>query len=287
MSMPPRFYKVDGKKVTCADVAERLKISHPAAHKRLSNALARSSHLTWRALGEGAPLSRAQQILRFVVGLGRRAKLDEVIDEIARIEPHHTDRAQIAMTVAAQMAQLYKAGKLDREGSRCHFTYGATSETFVDRRKSATQAAHAAPMAKAPKASRPSPAPKTKADKKSMPEQAAATPAAPPAKRPGEFRIVNKPAPFVVPNANLTRPRSSALDSAQIAADIAAFEARGGRIQRFKPGESSQSIRDQNDAYLAARGLGAARQRASARIAIKARASNDETLDADDQVDVA
>jgi hypothetical protein len=278
MSMPPRYYKVEGKKVTCAEVAERLKISHPAAHKRLSNALGRSARLTWRALGEGAPVPRAQQILRFVIGLGRAAKLDEVVDAIARREPKQVERTHLSMTVAAQLAQLHKAGKLERMGTRCHFTYRPTAEALIDRRKSSDQAA-AKPASRVRAGTKPKAEARPSMAQKAKRAPAQTTAAQAQTKRPGEFRIV--------PNANLTRPRESALGSEQIAADIAAFQARGGRIQRFKRGESSQSIREQNDAYLAARGQGLAKQRAAARIATRAHASNDETLDADDKADVA
>jgi hypothetical protein len=121
--------------------------------------------------------------------------------------------------------------------------------------------------------------------------RAAAKPArtaVPPPKPSAAVRSTDKPARSVVPNANLTRPREAALDSAQIAADVAAFEARGGRIERFQPGESSQSIRAQHEAYLASRGRGAAKQQAAARTAVKrTNADNDDTFDADNQADVA
>lgn len=274
------LYQVDGQTVTIAQIGERLGLSHGAAYARLHTALKRGRPISWQALGEGAPASRAMQIMRYVVALGRSATLEEIVDAIAQQEPH-SDRRKLAMTISAQLSQLSKRHrKLRRTGKPRAYSYLPTSEALVDRRKSAPQ----------PKrAPRPTP---TKPATPTTPRRVTPAPSptaaiAPQSRRPGEFRVTSKPAPFVVPNANLTRPRDGGLDSAQIAADIAAFEARGGRIQRFKPGESSQSIREQNDAFIAARGHGIAKQRAAARIASRTRASNDETLDADDQVDVA
>jgi hypothetical protein len=257
---------VDGQKVTCADVAERLRISHPAAHKRLNSALDRGENLTWAGLGEGAPPSRAQQILRFLADLGRAAKLDEIVEGIAGAEPKMS--RHLSTMVAAQLGQLHNAGKLERFGTRCNFAYRPTAEALIDRRKTRTPAATAT-ASQSMSVAKPKPPEVAKA-KAPRRKDAAPTPQA---KRPGEFRIIDRPAPLVIPNANLTRPREAALDSSRIAADVAAFQARGGRVERLANGQTSQPTK----CFLAAQAANRRRQHAD----------NDDSLDADDLTDVA
>lgn len=262
-------YRIEGEQLTVAQVAARLGISAPAASGRIKRASERHARLTWAALGVGAPPSRQQRMLHFIAGLGRPATLDEVFAAVAAHEPD-AERSQLANAVAAQLSQLSKAGKLTRIGVRNAFTYQPTATTLLDGRGRAgrwKQAKAKAP--KAPKPARPKPEPVAKAAK---PKAAAAkpakpaAPATPPPRRVGEFRIVDKPAPAPVPNANLVRPREAALDSAQIAADVAAFQARGGAVQRLPNGLTSQPTK----AFLAAQ--------AAAR---RPRPSNADTFDAD------
>jgi hypothetical protein len=208
---------------------------------------------------------------------------------VMRADPSDAKAKNLGNKVSATLAILCDASKLKRTGERFCYRYERTAKTLqVPRAQKPATTAKPKAVTRVKRVDKPAALPPAKAVKpppavvSKLPAKAVARPAPTPVKHP-----VDRPAPFVVPNANLTRPRTAALDSEQIARDIAAFEARGGCIQRFKPGESSQSLREQNDAYLAARGQGVAKQKAAARIATRARASNDETLDADDQADVA
>jgi hypothetical protein len=209
------------------------------------------------------PNSRTQRILRFIAASTKPVSHDDVVAAV-RAYAEDAKTKNLGNKVSATLAGLVDLKKVKRSGAPRDYRFSKTPTTLAG--YDDTKAVSDSPTA---------PAASSEVPRVTAAERECAANA----RRPGEFRIV--------PNANLTRPRESALDSEQIAADIAAFQARGGRIQRFKPGESSQSIREQNDAYLAARGQGLAKQRAAARIATRAHASNDETLDADDQADVA
>jgi hypothetical protein len=241
------------------------------------------------------PNSRSQRILRFVAASAKPVSHDDIM-AVVRTDPSDATAKNLGNKVSATLAILCDADKLKRTGAKFCYRYERTPKTLqVPRAPKATPKTKQKPATRAQHVKKPAalqPAKKAKAQPlarvSELPTKAAVLARAAPAKRVGEFRIVDKPPRVVVPNANLTRPRASALDSAQIEADIAAFEARGGRVERFKQGESSQSIREQHEAYLAARSArSAAKQRTTARTAAaRSRASNDEALDAD-LVDVA
>jgi hypothetical protein len=202
------------------------------------------------------PNSRTQRILRFIAASAAPVTHGAIV---AELRTHQSDAhvKDLGNKVSAHLCGLVDAGKVKRTGVKHDYLYQRTPTTL-------------------------SGATKQTAEPPAKPARSAADHV----QRPSEART--KPAPFVVPNAALTPPRLGALGSEQIAADIAAFQRRGGRIQKLKPGESSQTVQAQQEAFLASRSRKGARPKASASEAVKRnRADNDDTFDADDQVDVA
>jgi hypothetical protein len=201
------------------------------------------------------PNSRTQRILRFIAASDVPVTHGAIVADL-RTHPTDAHVKDLGNKVSAHLCGLVDGGKVKRTGVKHNYLYQRITKTLRGATKQAASAT----------ASRPTP---TAAEH--VPR--------------GEARI--KPAPFVVPNAALTPPRMGAIGSEQIAADIAAFEKRGGRIQRLKPGESSQTAREKQEAFLAARSPKRVDKKINARLAVsRIAADNDDTLDAED-LDVA
>lgn len=131
----------------------------------------------------------------------------------ARQARDYVDPAASMPVIAAQMCQLVIAGKARRTGAAMHTTYFPTPLTLVDKRKTPTRRAR---KAKAPK---PKPTPKPAPKKAARPKPAHR-------QQTQAQRLI-----FIKP-ARLTGNRET----------VAEFLARGGRIQKLKPGEASTPL---------------------------------------------
>jgi hypothetical protein len=196
------------------------------------------------------PNSRSQRILSFIARSADPVTHDAIVDAM-RAYPADAKTKNLGCKVAATLAGMANAGKVKRTGVPLAYRYGVTPKTLAGRTAGTPS----------------TPPPPVQASIVERERTANA-------RRPGEFRIVDKPAPFVVPNAALKPPRGGQPTSEQIAADIAAFEAKGGRIQRCAPGERGQQFYGYHQAA------------ANARKATKQKAAdNDPSLDTDDDID--
>lgn len=172
-------------------------------------------------------MSRAKRILTFVAGRAKPVGFEGIF---RAAEP---DGGKDRRTgVSAQLCQLVLAKKLKRTGKPGAFLYAATPLTLVDRRlKAATTKSGARKRRLADKAEASAPrAPHTKLLMQRVPVEAIAP-------------------------AKLTMRD-------QIAADVDAFLAHGGRIQQLRPGESATPLRAAQEQYLASRKRGRDKQRA-------------------------
>lgn len=193
------------------------------------------------------PLSRAQRLLRYLAAHPEGANVRQVRDGV--------DGSTSIATVSAQLGQFVVAGKARRTGAAGHTTYFPTKLTLVDKRRRTTQA-------------KPAPKPQRSKPAAQAPRKAREPVNPPPPPADSHLRV-----PIT---RHTTAARGIALTSEQIAADIAAFRKRGGRIQKLKPGESSsplfESVRDLNAKAMRKR---------------LAEADNDPDTDLDDADDIA
>lgn len=204
------------------------------------------------------PLPRSQRMLRYLAAHPEGVRVREIRDAV--------DAEASIATISAQLCQAVDAGKARRTGAAHHSVYFPTKLTLVDKRSrhtaSATPTRQAAQKRRVDKALQP-------ASKRQLRE--AAPPPPPPADSPLRQSITRMP----------TGARKAVLDSDQIAADVAEFLRRGGRIQQLKPGESSRSLAEAHDAYLASRSRGRAAQLA-VRKSRKAADDFDDDTESDD-----
>jgi hypothetical protein len=284
----PRLWTLEDGDYTTAEVAARLRLGWAGAQDRLKRATAQHprGRIPWSALGIGAPPTRNQRICAFVASLGRTASHDEVV---AALRPHEpTLGRKLNTVVSAHLHQLVLTGKLKRTGRARHYRYGPTAHTLVDRRLGA--AVPAPKPRRTPQAATPAPQPQPRVAPSTRTLAAAAPTTT--TRRPGEFQITRPHAPppvVVVPNPALAKPQRTVLDSDQIAADIAAFEARGGHVERLAHGASSKPLRSvlTEAAFTAVtERTWRERQLREAARATTARARNDATFD-DATTDVA
>lgn len=178
---------------------------------------------------------RSQRILDYLVANPRGVNIHQVRD---KVEPD----AKIQV-ISAQMCQLVDAGKAKRTGAARSSTFFPTPLSLVDRRSLAAQ-------------KRPKPHPKPKAPAlakaaKPVRKREPTAPPSPPASSPLRLAVTRSPT-----------GHRHVIDSDQLAADVAEFLQRGGRIQYCAPGESSQTKREADEAFLASRRRGRSKQQA-------------------------
>lgn len=190
-----------------------------------------------------APLNRAQRILHFIAGRKKPTSLQQIAKAVA--DPDAETTARFTTLVAAQLHQLTKNGKVKRAGKPMAYTYAASPRTLLDGRKFDREGkprVRKAPPARKPRA----PAPKPSA-----------------AREPKPARTVDR-GRIVDPRPRIGPPRRTGERET-----VEEFEARGGRVQKLKPGESSRPM------YETARDL----SQASMRKRLTESADNDDTND--------
>lgn len=172
--------------------------------------------------------SRSQRLLAFVAA-NPGAQLKAISIHIAGSEPGRT-QDQVLPLVAAQLTQQWKAGKLKRAGQPRGYSYWPTAHTLVDLRTVTregkprdTKATSRAPKPKQAAPAKPKPAP--------------------------------TPRPASQPSAVRKRTRTpAAACTGSVTADVAAFIAAGGRIQKLAMHEASQGLRfDHSHAHMPAK----------------------------------
>lgn len=214
--------------------------------------------------------SNTSRILQAVADAApeRRLTLREIA-EAALPKEFRRDSTYTISYVAAVVSQQVAKGKLDRQGVLRAYTYGPTATTLVDGRFKAEPTSPPQPKRKP---GRPARFIHTSGDPEAIPDNGrrykivqtpkqqakpAKTTKAKPTSGPRsapvarvirreELRVTRPAAPppvVVVPNPALAKPQRAALDSEQIAADIAAFQARGGAIERLPNGACSKPLR--------------------------------------------
>lgn len=205
--------------------------------------------------------SRILQAVAASAGPERRLTLREIA-EAALPKEFRRDSSKTISYVAAVVSQQVAKGKLDRQGVLRAYTYGPTATTLVDGRFKAEASPPPQPKRKPGRprkqqsarhpatAAGPTPARaasprvlvvrKTTAVGKTESLSAIAEPRL---RGPRVTRPASAPPVIVVPNPALAKPQRAALDSEQIAADIAAFQARGGAIERLPNGACSKPLR--------------------------------------------
>lgn len=226
--LPPRTWLIDGRHYTLPEIGARLGIGPEGARHRIHRAQRRDplARLTWVLLGLGQHkgVGRIQAICAFVAAAGAPVTLDQVVQAVAA-EARAQNPAATVRQIAALLHHLQAKGRLARTGKPRAYVYSATATTLTQ-----TRVGHPRKAAPAPK-----PPPKRAA---AIKPRSASQPAR-------EFvpgpTPAGKPAPpILVRNPALARSQRGELDSDAIAADVAAFLARGGRIERLPNGAASQ-----------------------------------------------
>lgn len=182
-------------------------------------------------MAEPTAPSRSQRLLAFVAA-NPGAQLRAITAHLARLEPRRT-HDELVQLVAAQLTQQLKAGKLKRTGQPRGYCYWPTEHVLVDLR---TVTRDGKPRDTKAKARAPKP-----------------RPPAPPA--PPKAQPVRAPSAASQPRALRKRTHTPAVASTgSVSADVAAFLAAGGRVQKLAMHEASQGLRfDHSLAHMPAR----------------------------------
>lgn len=167
-------------------------------------------------------MSRARRILDALIDAGKPLNLSDIIRVI---DDGTVPLDKLGHRISAQLAIFVGARKVKRTGILGHYHFAPTKTALVDLRIK-------------PPTTKSTARKRRKADKVTVP-RAPALPAPPPKK----VVLVNPPA------LRPTTPRVTARD--QIAADVEAFLAKGGRIQQLSPGQCANPTQ----AWLEANGL--------------------------------
>ena len=192
-------------------------------------------------------MNRAQKILRYVASRKQPVDFPSIV---RAVQPGASTATRSLFS--AQLHQLAKAGKLKRTGKPMAYSYSATPRTLVDGR---TVDANGKPRDKKARQAQPK-APKPKPIARVVKQKPAAKP------RPKPTAAQN----FVIntPGKRVLGKDVKAEQSARIAADVATFLKRGGRIQKLAMGASSNP---QSDLQRRNSERAAGRARAKQRIA--------------------
>lgn len=182
-------------------------------------------------MADGAGSNRTQRLLAFVISTPG-ARSGEITAHLAACEPKRPG-LRLEQAVVAQLSQQVSNGKLRRTGERMHYRYWPTKTTQLDLRrfdrdgKARTKSVDArTPKAKAEAKPKPSPTPK-----------ATFTREAPP-----PFRIKK------------CRVASAIASTGDVSADVSAFIAAGGKVQKLDRHEASQGLRfDHTQTFLPAK----------------------------------